>query len=155
MAKPSTYTHKAADEICARLADGEPLRQICRDQHMPSWRTVYRWMDARDEFATRIARARELGFDAIAESCLEIADDATNDWMEKTDREGNAIGWQVNGDHVQRSKLRIETRMKLLAKWSPKKYGEKLQQEIGGKDGGPIQMVGRIELVSMDDDGED
>lgn len=133
MTRQSTYTPELADEICSRIAEGEPLRQICRDEHMPSWRTVYRWIEADEEFASRIARARDLGFDAIAESCFDIADDATNDWMEKYDREGSAVGWQINGDHVQRSKLRIETRLKLLAKWSPKKYGDRQEIDLKAK----------------------
>lgn len=45
------------DEIVRRLSDGEPLRSICRDEHMPSWRAVYDWMDD-VEFASRIAHAR-------------------------------------------------------------------------------------------------
>lgn len=126
----STYTPEIADEICERLAEGEPLRQICRDLHMPAWRTVYDWIRQNEEFSARIAHARELGFDAIAEEALDIADDARNDWMER--RGENAEGYELNGEHVQRSKLRIETRLKLLAKWSPKKYGDKQQIEHSG-----------------------
>lgn len=128
----SLYTDDLATEICNRIAEGEPLRQICRESHMPGWVTVYNWINTRPDFAERFARARDLGADAIAESCLEIADDATNDWMLKTDREGNAAGWQLNNEHVQRSKLRIETRLKLLAKWNPKKYGESQKIEMAG-----------------------
>lgn len=132
MGRKDTYTQKIADEICERIAQGEPLRQICRDEHMPAWRTVYDWTINHEDFAASIARARELGFDAIAEETLDIADNGTNDWMEKLDQGGEAVGYQLNGEHVQRSKLRIETRLKLLAKWSPKKYGDKQQVELNG-----------------------
>ena len=77
-----------------------------------------------ETLSTAIAHARDLGYDNIAEECLDIADDANNDWMERTDKDGRSTGWVVNGEHVQRSKLRIETRLKLLAKFNPKKYGE-------------------------------
>ena len=133
MSRKDTYTQQIADEICERIAQGEPLRQICRDEHMPAWRTVYDWLNKYEEFATAIARARELGYDAIAEETLDIADEGTNDWMEKLGADGQPIGWQLNGEHVQRSKLRIETRLKLLAKWSPKKYGDKQQVEMSGQ----------------------
>jgi hypothetical protein len=83
-------------------------------------------------FAERIARARELGADAIAEEVLEIIDDGRNDWMERFDEEGNATGRQANGEHIQRSKLRAEMRLKLLAKWSPKKYGDSTKVELAG-----------------------
>lgn len=124
------YSEALCDEICERLSNGEPLRRICRDEHMPTWRTVYRWMYERPDFQTAIAHARELGYDAIAEECFDIADDATNDWMEKHSKEGDCIGYELNGDHVQRSKLRIWTRTQLLAKWNPKKYGDKQQIDL-------------------------
>lgn len=121
MGRSSQYTKKKADEICNRIAEGEPLRVICRDQHMPAWRTVYDWISNNEEFAARIARARELGFDAIAEETLEIADETSRDTL------SNDHGDYCNHEWVSRSKLRVETRLKLLAKWSPKKYGDRIQ----------------------------
>lgn len=137
------YTQELADAICERLAAGEPLAQICRDKGMPSDRAVRYWADPNsngykgDEFASAIAQARARGFDAIAESCLEIADDARNDWMERLRLGGEGgerpiVSYELNGEHVQRSKLRIETRLKLLAKWDPKRYGDKLTTEVTG-----------------------
>lgn len=140
MGRPSTYTEQVAEAICNRLSEGEPLREICRDEGMPAWRTVYGWVQAHPEFNARIARARELGFDAIAEDALAIADDGRNDWMEKYDKEGRSVGYELNGEHVQRSKLRIESRLKLLAKWCPKKYGERSAMELTGANGGPVQV---------------
>ena len=138
---PSKFTEALADEIVLRLSAGETLRSICRDEHTPSWKAVYDWIADKADFASRIARARELGEDAIAQECLDIADNATNDWMEKRDSSGDAVGWQLNGDHVQRSKLRIETRLKLLAKWNPKKYGDKMQTELSGPNGSAIVPI--------------
>jgi hypothetical protein len=129
-------------EICTRIALGEPLRQICREEGMPHWTTFYDWLRSDNELFLRFAQARELGFDAIAEETLEIADDASNDWMEKNDKDGNFIGYVLNGEHVQRSKLRIETRLKLLAKWSPNKYGDKVEiSGIGGQNGQQVAPV--------------
>ena len=122
MGRKTTYTSEIGQEICDRLAEGEPLQRICRDDHMPAWRTVYLWMEKDEAFVANIARSREVGFDAIAEDCLDIADDGTND------RFPNG---QLDTEHVARSKLRIYTRLQLLAKWSPKKYGERL--ELAGK----------------------
>ena len=92
---------------------------------MPAARTVHDWRQAHSDFAAQFARAREEGYDAIAESCIDIADDARNDWMERRDDKGE--GYALNGDHVQRSKLRVWTRLQLLAKWSPKKYGDRVE----------------------------
>lgn len=143
------YTDEKFEAICERIAQGETLREMCREEGMPRWRQVYRWIAEDDEkpveerknLRTRFMRARDEGFDAIAEETLRIADDARNDWMEKYDKDGNNIGWQLNGEHVQRSKLRIETRLKLLAKWSPNKYGESVNLNHGGQVDNPIQML--------------
>ena len=126
----TTYTTEIAAEICARLSEGEPLRVICRDSHMPAWRTVYDWMRANPEFATRIARARELGYDAIAEEALEIADTPREGVrIEESDKDGAK---RVRDDMLGHRKLQVETRLKLLAKWSPKKYGDKIDVTSGG-----------------------
>lgn len=112
--------------IIEGLSEGVPLRQLCR-LHGVSKSTVYNWIEADDEFAGRIARARELGFDQIAEEALEIADDSRNDWLVREDGDdGETDANRLNHEHVSRSKLRIETRLKLLAKWDPKRYGDKL-----------------------------
>ncbi|MES2904019.1 MAG: terminase small subunit protein [Pseudomonadota bacterium] len=112
-----------ADTIVAGIENGIPLRQLARlHGFSKSW--FYVWKNEDEELAGRIARARDIGFDEIAEETLEIADDASNDWMERETEAGNIIP-SVNHEHVQRSKLRIDTRLKLLAKWYPQKYGEK------------------------------
>jgi len=120
-----------------RIANGEPMAAICRSEHMPEYRTVNDWMKADESFSAGVARAREAGFDVIAAGCLEIADDARNDFMERAD--GSDGRPQFNSEHVQRSKLRIETRLKLLACWDPRRYGQKVQTELTGANGGPIQ----------------
>lgn len=150
LGRPSIFTDEIADEIARRLAKGEPLAVICRDDHMPARRTVYLWTEADPDLSARIARAREDGFDAIAAETLEIADDDSRDWEPIRDAEGHVTGVKVDGEHVSRSKLRIETRLKLLAKWDPKRYGDKLA--IGGDaDAPPIRHeVTRIERVIVD-----
>jgi hypothetical protein len=110
----SLYTEELAQEICDRISEGEPLRKICRDDHMPMWRTVYKWIQADKSFGARITRARDIGFDAIAEEALDIADETERDTI-ATER-----GDVCNTEWISRSKLRVETRLKLLAKWSPR-----------------------------------
>lgn len=142
----------AQDHICEQIAEGRGLRTICREDvnaGLPAYRTVYDWMAADKEFSDRMEVARQIGADVIAEETLEIADDARNDWMERHDPDGDDTGWKLNGEHVQRSKLRIDTRLKLLAKWHPKKYGEKVTAEHTGPGGGPVQYE-RIERVIVD-----
>lgn len=133
--RASTYTEPIAQEICDRLSDGEPLRQICRDEKMPAWRTVYDWQTAHPAFATRIAHARELGEDAIAQECMLIADTP----LLGIKTTSKATGMEtVEADMIEHRRLQIDTRLKLLAKWNPRKWGDKLA--VGGaSDLPPVQ----------------
>lgn len=116
-----------ADDIIRRLGEGEPLSVICRTEGYPHRSTFHDWRAADPELDKRYVAAKLAGFDAIADDCLTIADDGTNDYTQ--DKDGNDI---VDRDHIQRSKLRVETRLKLLAKWYPTKYGDKLGLEHSG-----------------------
>ncbi|ECX2215582.1 DNA packaging protein [Salmonella enterica] len=127
--RPSDYTEELAEIICLRLAEGESLRSVCRDDGMPSKQAVLRWLARNESFRAQYVRAKEEGAEAIAEELFDIADDGTNDWMDKLDKDGEAIGYQLNGEHVQRSKLRIDTRKWYLSKIMPKKYGDRIQYE--------------------------
>jgi hypothetical protein len=127
--RASSYSPELAAEICQRLADGETLRAVCRSEHLPSEATVRRWaLEDMDGFATQYARAREIGYLAMADEVLEIADDGRNDW---TVREGPDGGSSTVPDHehVQRSRLRVDTRKWLLSKALPKIFGERITQE--------------------------
>lgn len=132
--RPSKYTQELADEICEMLAMGYSIRTVCRPEHMPSIQTFFRWLRMYPEFNEQYAHAKQEAADAMAEDILDIADDGTNDWMEKQDASGDMVGWMLNGEHVQRSKLRIESRKWLMAKMKPRKYGDKLDMTTNGND---------------------
>jgi hypothetical protein len=143
MGRPSLKTTELVETICERLAKGEPLAAICRDDGMPHPSTVRDWM-ADDETVSRaIARAREDGEDWLAAECLEIADDGRRDYVPNDD--GREV---VDHDHIQRSKLRIDTRLKLLSKWNPKKYGERLA--LAGDPEAPVQVEATVTLEPGD-----
>lgn len=104
---------------------------------MPAWRTVYSWMSKDKELSALIARAREIGYDAIAEEALEIAD--TPEEGERTERTED--GYKVvREDMLGHRKLRVDARLKLLAKWYPTRYGERTAMELTGAGGGPVQV---------------
>ena len=136
MGQPSKYTPELAAEICERLSDGEPLRQICRDDHMPAWTSIYNWAAADKELSERIAQARKQGYDAIAEEALLIADTPLIGETETSSTTGLTITRQ---DMLGHRKLQIETRLKLLAKWDPSKYGDR--QIIAGDKDNPLTVT--------------
>ena len=143
--RPSKYNPDIARTICEQLSEGIPLRQICRDNEgFPAWRTVYDWM-ARDDalgsdgvgLSASIARARDIGYDALAEECLLIAD--TPQFGKKKvfssgAEEGEDSMTVTEEDMLGHRKLQIETRLKLLAKFHPTKYGDRVA--IEGVEGG-------------------
>jgi hypothetical protein len=133
---PENYSN----EIVAWISNGKTLREYARQEGKPSWQIIYEWLNKDEDFSRRFARARELGADAIAQECFDIADNANNDWIDRQGKDG-ATTQQFNSEHVQRSKLRIETRLKLLAKWNPKLYGEKLDVTTEGKAFSPAQII--------------
>jgi hypothetical protein len=132
MGRPSLYTPELADEICRRLAEGESLRAICREEGMPTASTVFLWLGADEAFRSKYARAREVQAELMADELLEIADDGQNDWMERHNKDGEAVGWVENGEALRRSQLRVATRQWIASKLLPKKYGDKQQLEHSG-----------------------
>lgn len=130
MTRGSDYTQKKADQICAMLADGMSLREVCRSDDMPAESTVRHWaLEDRNGFFAQYTKAREIGYMRMADELLEIADDGTNDWMERKTQDGSTGDVVLNGEHVQRSRLRLDTRKWMLSKVLPKIYGDKVEVE--------------------------
>lgn len=135
MARPTKYTPELTDLICERLSEGDSLRTVCLADDMPDKATVFRWLRIHKQFRDQYETAKQESADAMADEILDIADDGTNDWMDKTNKDGEVIGEALNSEHVQRSRLRIDTRKFLMAKMKPKKYGDKVDLSIGGPEG--------------------
>lgn len=128
MPRQSSYSAQTVDTICERLSAGDPLAVICRDADMPGLRTVYDWADADAAVAARIARARDEGEEAIAVDCLDIADD--------------------KDDAPASRKVRVETRLKLLSKWNPRKWGDRLA--LAGDENDPLRIVQAMDETQLE-----
>jgi hypothetical protein len=125
--RPSKYSEEIVLSICEQLSEGIPLREICRQEGMPAWRTVYDWMWRNEQLSTAIARARDIGYDKMAEECLFIADNlhiGTKKVYSSGAEEGEDSMTVTEEDMLGHRKLQIETRLKLLAKFNPKRYGD-------------------------------
>ncbi len=144
--RPSKYSPEVAQKICELLSEGVPLREICRMEGMPAWRTVYDWVYRDDSagedgvgLSAAIARAREAGYAAMAEECLTIANTPLYGEIVTDDGEKLIVRKE---DMLGHRKLQIETRLKLLAKWDPKRYGDRVAL-TGAEDGAPIKIESR------------
>jgi len=138
--RPSEFNQETADRICGLVAEGLSVRTISKHDDMPASSTIFKWLAQNPTFAEQYARAKEAQTDAFAEEILDIADDASNDWMEF--HQGDNVGWRENGEAIRRSQTRIEARKWLMGKMKPKKYGDKIQQEVTGNLG--LQLVNSI-----------
>lgn len=123
------------DEIVEWLSSGKTLTSYSRQPGKPSVYVVYDWRAKDVEFAQRFARAREAGFDVMADELESIAEEPSE-----------------HPDDVAHRKLRVWTRLQLLARWSPR-YSERSTVQVGGDPAGvPIQIddaerVRRIESL--------
>lgn len=146
MGRPSDYSADLVALICARMANGESLRSVCRSDDMPSLATVFRWLGDKPEFQEQYARARQARAAALEEEILSISDDDSEDRIVDPET-GNA---KVNAEFVARSRLKVDTRKWLMARMAPRVYGDKVTTELTGPDGGPVkQEITTIELVAV------
>jgi hypothetical protein len=143
--RKTEYKQETADAICERIASGESLRSICRDDDMPVLSTVFKWLSQQQLFADQYTRAREEQAEALADEIIDIADESYNDYDVKEN--GSLV---VNNEAIQRSKLRVEARKWVASKLKPKKYGDFQRMEHTGKDGGAMQSVTTIRIVAGD-----
>lgn len=111
--RPSIYTDELANEICERIANGESLIQICRDENMPSRETVRRWCDESSQFCGMYAHAREQQAHYFVDEMIEIADKVLED-----------------SAAVQKARLQIDTRKWAAAKLNKAAYGDGAEKII-------------------------
>ena len=144
MAAPTYWTDEKKKEtielIFDRISNGESVRSILDNADRkvyPSWVTFNVWLSENEELSKQYARACEMRSDLIFDEMIEIADDGTNDFTKKMI--GDVEVEMLNTEHLQRSRLRIDTRKWILSKMNPKKYGEKL--ELDNKHSGEIKTT--------------
>jgi hypothetical protein len=133
--RPSIRTPEIEEEILRRMSAGEPLAQICRDDGMPHPSTWREWCRADKSLDIAHAHARDDGEDQIVLEALSYLD-----------QEPDRI---IGGDGTSRydptshawNKERYYGRLKLLAKWNPKRWAERTT--ITGDEEAPVEVVNR------------
>jgi hypothetical protein len=132
-------------KVIEGLEKGIPLAVTCREVGV-STDAIYDWESEDESIKRRIARARDMGHDHLAQEALEIADDSKHDTI------STEHGEKMDAEWVARSKLRVETRLKLLAKWNPRKYGDRIDVTSGGEkleasDGLSLQQAAKLAAI--------
>jgi hypothetical protein len=130
--RPSLYTAELAERILEQLMEGRLLINICDQPGMPSAATIRQWaLEDREGFADRYDRARELGFHAMSEQLVAIADDGRSDWVLYRQPDGTAEV-AFDHEHVKRSRLRIDARRWILTKMLPRRFGDRPEVKPDG-----------------------
>lgn len=141
--RPTKYDINLANKICTRIAQGEPLVRICKDEDMPHVSSVYLWLSRFNEFSDMYAKAREDQADTLADEIQAIADQMP---MEKTDKEGNT---SFDSAYIQWMRLRVDARKWVAAKLKPRKYGDRV--ELAGDKDNPIRIEAQVQAKELFD----
>jgi hypothetical protein len=141
------FSQKIASVICKALSEGKSLRAVCEADGMPSESTVRAWaLDDVEGFAAQYARAREIGYERLADEILAIADTPQTGVKTTTKASGTET---VEGDMIEHRRLQVDARKWMLAKMLPKKYGDRLQTEHTGPNGGPIESKTTLDVSGL------
>lgn len=111
--RPSDYLPEVAADICSKPAEGESLRSVCTRPGMPNKATKFRWIGDNKEFRDQYEKATESRADAMFEEMLEIVDDVA-----------------AEGAAVAKARLQLDAHEWVLARMTPKKFGDKITQNI-------------------------
>lgn len=122
--RPSKFSQDMAEKICEQIANGKSLRAICAEDDMPPMKTIYRWLEANEEFRHQYARARDRQADHYFEEIVEIADSV-----------------EADSAAVAKARLQVDARKWTLSKLAPKKYGEKTELDVKSSDGSMTPTV--------------
>lgn len=135
--RPTRRTPEVVQRIIEGLTAGTPLTVLCKADDMPGVRTVYDWMDADEQLSADIARARDMGWDAIAVEAMQIMDAPPERVVTEVGDERTES--RIDSAAVQWAFRRAELRLKLLAKWDPKRYGDRLA--LAGDQDAPLRIT--------------
>lgn len=114
--RPSKYTVELAAKIIVRVAEGESMRTICRDEEMPRMSTIFAWLRDNKEFSEQYTRAKQEAADALSEDIQEIGKLTLTGLYEPA-----------------AARVAIDSYKWIAAKLKPKKYGDKVDITTDGE----------------------
>jgi hypothetical protein len=123
MLKNSTrFSQGIFDKICERIASGESLRKICKEDKMPNITTVWHWLNDNEALNKQYTHAREEQAETLADEIQEICD---------AEMPMDAFG-KIDAGAVNQARLKIDSRKWIASKLKPKRFGDytKVQAEI-------------------------
>ena len=133
--RPSIYTPELAAEICHKIAtQPKSIKVLCKENNnFPNPDTIFTWKREKQEFSDLYARAKRDQIEVLVDEILDISDDKSDDYY--TNSKGEDV---FDSEHVQRSRLKIDTRKWYAAKLAPKIYGDKIMPDEKESNGDEI-----------------
>lgn len=135
----NNYCEEVADFILERMLEGEPIRSICRDPHMPHLSKFLGWIEKNTSLRERYTLAKELRAEVWADDLISLGDSARMG-VTITHRADGTVDI-VTADMTNRTRMQIEVRKFLLSKILPKKYGTLVPEEVQENAGGVRRVV--------------
>lgn len=125
--KGTTYTRALGEKLCARVAEGETMAAVAREMGIPRARIVS-WTRRYKAFGEAYKEACEMRMLALEDKLAEICDEATE----------VALDPECGRERVNACKLKADIVKWQLMKLMPKRYGDRTQMEVTGKDGAEL-----------------
>jgi hypothetical protein len=119
--RPSIYTDELGKRICGVVATRScGLNKLtAMFPWMPTKETINEWRWSNESFSSQYTKAKIAQAELMAEDCVDIADDTSQDIT--FNKNGDEV---CNTEFVNRSRLRVDTRKWLAAKLLPRIYGD-------------------------------
>jgi len=128
------YSPEMGEAICLRLAGGESLNRICRDDDMPHRASVHRWLLRDHEFRRSYEFARQVQADYYAEQVIELADEAD----------------ASTSPAVHKAKLQVDARKWAAARMAPRKWGDRSQVDLGATGSSEVVVRWASDVTGID-----
>jgi hypothetical protein len=120
------YDPEVAARVCEiMMIEGFSLRKICEMPGMPSRQSIFNWLEKSEEFRQRYETARMMQAELLSHQIIEIADDTSGDFV--INERGERV---VDHENINRSRLRIDARFRLMGKLNPAKYAERTVADL-------------------------
>ena len=119
------------NSIFIKISNGSSARQAIIESEISN-AAFFEWLqkDTSKQYAESYARACEIRAEKLTDEILQIADEANADIIGVDEKTGRPI---VNGEAINRSRLKVDARKWLAGKLAPKKYGDKIDVTSKGE----------------------
>ena len=136
--------------IFVKISNGSSARQAIIESEISN-AAFFEWLqkDTSKQFTESYARACEIRAEKLTDEILQIADEANADIIGVDEKTGKPI---VNGEAINRSRLKVDARKWLAGKLAPKKYGDKIDVTSKGES---IQAPSVVNVKIVDPESPD